>query len=113
MAGSNKKKAQRKSRGGTKAQLIDKVYRRHGGLTKSEAAEAVEAIFATVKNTLEDGREVKISNFGVFKVVSRRARRGVNPVSGEPITIPPQRGLTFRPSDRLKQKVDGRKSDES
>lgn len=89
----------------TKADLIDLVYRRHGGLTKGEAAEVVDAIFGTVKTSLGDGRTVKIKNFGVFEVTTRPRRSGVNPASGERIQIPAHKGLTFRPAARLKRLV--------
>lgn len=89
----------------TKADLIDLVYQRHGGLTKAEAAQVVEAIFDTVKTTLLEGRQVKIKNFGVFEVTSRAGRAGVNPVSGDRIFIPAHRGLSFRPASRLKDVV--------
>ena len=49
----------KKTRSGmTKADLIDVVYDRHGGLTKDEAAEIVDVIFRTVKTSLADGRTV-------------------------------------------------------
>jgi integration host factor subunit alpha len=93
-------------RGGmTKADLVDIVYRRHGALTRDEAAEIVEAIFNTVKATLVDGRPVRIKNFGTFRVTARPGRFGVNPVSGEKIYIPPHKGLSFRPARRLKSVV--------
>ncbi len=88
--------------GRTKADLIAAVYKRHGALTKSEAAEIVEAIFKTVKTSLRDGRSVRIRNFGAFEVTERSGRTGVNPASGEKMFIPPHTGLTFRPSRNLK-----------
>ena len=88
--------------GKTKADLIDALYRRHGALTKSEAAEVVEAIFSTVKTSLQDGRSVRIRNFGAFEVIERSGRTGVNPTSGEKMFIPPHTGLSFRPSRNLK-----------
>lgn len=94
-------------RGLTKADLIDVVYDRHGGLTRDEAAEIVDAIFMTLKSTLGDGRAVRIQNFGAFEVRKRKGRMGVNPASGEKMFIPPHRGLSFRPSKRLK-KVTGK-----
>ena len=108
----------RKGPGGlTKADLTDAVYERHGGLTKNEAAEIVDAIFQTVKTTLSDGRPVKIKNFGTFEVMRRKGRMGVNPASGEKMFIPPRTGLAFRPAERLKRVVDdekpGRKSAKS
>lgn len=86
----------------TKADLIDAVYERHGGLTKSEATEIVDAIFKTVKTTLGGGRPVRIKNFGSFEVTARPGRVGVNPTSGEKITIPPHKGLSFRPARQLR-----------
>jgi len=100
---SPKKPVERK--GLTKADLVDVVYRRHGGLTKSEATEIVEAIFGTVKTTLGDGRPVKIKNFGTFEVMERPGRMGVNPSSGEKMFIPPHKGLSFRPARRLVRPV--------
>ncbi len=93
------------NQGKTKADLIDAVYRRHGALTKQEAAEVVEAIFSTVKTSLADGRSVRIRNFGVFEVTARSGRTGVNPASGEKMFIPPHTGLSFRPSRNLKTVV--------
>lgn len=95
-----------RKKGLTKADLVGAVYDRHGGLTKAEAAEVVDAIFQTVKTTLGGGRPVKIRNFGVFEVKDRSRRRGVNPSTGDPIEIPAGKGLAFRPSDGLKRDVD-------
>lgn len=95
-------------RGRTKADLIDAVYRRHGGLTKDEAAAVVEAIFKTVKSNLVQGRAVKIKNFGTFEVCRRPGRAGINPSSGQKIFIPEHSGLTFRPARNLKDTIDPR-----
>ena len=91
--------------GTTKADLIDQVYRCHGGLTKNEAASVVESIFTTVKTTLVEGRSVRIKNFGTFEVTDRPGRRGVNPSSGKEIFIHPHKGLSFRPARLLKDVV--------
>jgi integration host factor subunit alpha len=87
--------------GMTKADLVDAVYERHGGLTKDEAAEIVDTILKTVKTSLRRGRTVRIKNFGTFEVTARPGRVGVNPVSGEKIFIRPHKGLSFRPARRL------------
>lgn len=91
--------------GTTKADLIDAVYERHGGLTKDEAAEIVDTIIRTVKTSLRRGRTVRIKNFGTFEVTDRPGRVGVNPVSGEKIFIRPHKGLSFRPARRLMDEV--------
>ncbi|MEM7480299.1 MAG: HU family DNA-binding protein [Acidobacteriota bacterium] len=89
----------------TKADLIDVVYQRHGALTRTEAAEVVDKIFATVKTSLGGGRPVRIKNFGTFEVMPRAGRVGVDPSSGDRIFIPPHNGLSFRPARRLKSEV--------
>lgn len=91
--------------GTTKADLIDQVYRRHGALTRNEAAEVVDTIFSSMKASLGDGVPIRIANFGVFEVRPRPERRGVNPVDGSEITISASRGLSFRPARRLKSLV--------
>lgn len=95
--------------GKTKADLVDAVYKRHGGLTKNEAADVVDAIFQTVKTTLVDGRPVRIRNFGVFEIADRQGRTGVNPANGERMFIPAHKGLSFRPARSLKATPKDRK----
>lgn len=97
--------------GKTKADLVDAVYRRHGALTKAEAAKVVEAIFNTMKTSLQDGRSVRIRNFGAFELTAREGRNGVNPTNGEKMFIPPRTGLTFRPARSLRSLLTTKKLD--
>lgn len=90
----------------TREQLVQTVHRRHGGLTREEATEAVNAVLAGMKTSLIDGRAVKIRNFGVFDVIERRERQGVSPADGQPISIPSHRGLQFRPAHGLKKALE-------
>ena len=91
----------------TKAGLVEAVYQRHGGLSRSEACNAVDSVLDTLKSGLQGGRKIKITNFGVFEIKARRGRIGVDPVSGERIAIPAHRGLSFRPSEKLRSLVQG------
>lgn len=100
MGNSGNKKDDR--RGLTKADLTKMVYDLHGGLTKHEAADVVNTILTSVKSTLIEGRSVKIQNFGVLEVNDRKGRRGVDPITGKRIYIPPHKGLSFRPASKLK-----------
>ncbi len=92
----------------TKAELVRRIYQLHGGLTRREAAEVVDQILAAMKTTLLDGRSVKIQNFGVIEVTEREGRAGVDPSSGERIFIPSHKGLSFRPSPKLKTTLERR-----
>ena len=88
----------------TKADIIEAVYEQIG-FSKKEAAEVVELVFETMKDTLSDGQKIKISGFGNFVVREKRARVGRNPQTGDKITITERRVLTFKPSQVLKDSL--------
>lgn len=91
----------------TKADIIEAVYEQVGGFSKKEAAEIVESVFKQIKDTLKDGEKIKISGFGNFIVREKKARIGRNPQTGEEITISARRVLTFKPSQVLKDVLNG------
>ena len=85
----------------TKADMVELVYERIG-VPKREAARIVETIFDIIKETLEQGENVKISGFGSFNIQHKKPRRGRNPQTGEEITISARRVLSFKASNVLR-----------
>ena len=59
-----------------------------------------------ISDALAEGHKVELRNFGVFDVVTRKARVGRNP-KNPPVTvqIPPKKTVWFRPSEELKSAV--------
>ncbi|MBM4342889.1 MAG: integration host factor subunit alpha [Deltaproteobacteria bacterium] len=92
----------------TKADIIEAVYQKLGGYSKREAAELVERVFDTLKDTLSKQEKVKISGFGNFVVREKKARMGRNPQTRQPIEISARRVLTFKPSQVLKSQLNGK-----
>ena len=90
----------------TKADIIESVYEKVG-FSKKEAADIVEMVFDTIKETLERGEKIKISGFGNFVVRDKNSRVGRNPQTGKEITISARRVLTFKPSQVLKNVLNG------
>ena len=90
----------------TKAELIEAVYTKVG-ISKKESADLVVMIFDTMKDTLSKGEKIKISGFGNFVVREKRSRMGRNPQTGESMEISARRVLTFRPSQVLKNDLNG------
>ena len=86
----------------TKSEIVSAVYSKVGGFSKKEAADIVELVFETVKETLGRGEKIKISGFGNFVLRDKRQRRGRNPQTGQPLTITERRVLTFKASQILK-----------
>ena len=91
----------------TKADIVEAVYDKLGGFSKREAAEIVELVFETLKETLSNGEKVKVSGFGNFVVREKKSRMGRNPQTDEPILISARKVLTFKPSQVLKQQLNG------
>ncbi len=87
----------------TKADIVEAVYHRLGGFSKREAAEIVELVFETLKETLATSEKVKVSGFGNFVVREKKSRMGRNPQTDKPIMISARKVLTFKPSQVLKQ----------
>lgn len=88
----------------TKADIIEAIYQKIG-YSKKDAADLVELIFNTIKDTLSNGEKIKISGFGNFVVRDKKARTGRNPQTGEAIKISARRVLTFKPSQVLRAEV--------
>ncbi len=90
----------------TKAELVEIIYERVG-LSRKDAAKAVDTVLEIIKESLGRGERVKISGFGSFIVNSKRARRGRNPQTGAPLIIDSRYVLSFKASDLLKDRLSG------
>lgn len=71
----------------TKNELVDKVAKKVG-LTRKASFEAVNAVFANVRDALSKNDKVVITGFGTFEVRARSSRTGRNPQTGQSIKIP-------------------------
>ena len=87
----------------TKQELASKVA--ESGMTKKEAAEAVDAVFDAIKDALADGEKVSLVGFGSFSVKKREAREGRNPRTGKPLKIPAKNVPVFKAGKALKDTV--------
>jgi len=88
----------------TKAQLAKLLFEQIG-LNKREAKDFIDVFFDLMVEELVEGRDVKVSGFGNFEVRSKGARPGRNPKTGQDVTIPPRRVITFKASGQLKEKI--------
>ncbi|MCU0833510.1 MAG: integration host factor subunit alpha [Chromatiaceae bacterium] len=89
----------------TKADMADNLFEELG-LNKREAKEMVELFFEEIRAALEQGDHVKLSGFGNFDLREKKQRPGRNPKTGEEIPITARRVVTFRPGQKLKQRVE-------
>ena len=90
----------------TRADLSEAVHRQIG-LSRSESADLVKSMLDLVSDTLVAGKTVKLSSFGTFMVRQKNGRIGRNPKTGEEVPITPRRVLVFRPSQVMKNVING------
>ncbi|MFQ5765358.1 MAG: HU family DNA-binding protein [Rhodospirillales bacterium] len=75
------------------------------GLSKSDAAKAVDGVVSAVTSALQRGSEVRLIGFGTFSVSRRAATTGRNPRTGERIQIPATNVPKFKSGKALKSAV--------
>ena len=89
----------------TKAEIAESLFDELG-LNKREARELVDLFFEELRSALANGEVVKLSGFGNFDLRDKNRRPGRNPKTGEEIPISERRVVTFRPGQKLKQRVE-------
>jgi DNA-binding protein HU-beta len=85
----------------TKQDFIQKVAQK-SGLSSRDAGKAVDAFIESVTETLKNGDAVNFTGFGKFSASERKARRGVNPRTKEPVEIPATTVPKFSAGSQLK-----------
>ena len=87
-----------------KSQLIDKIAA-GAYISKAAAGRALDAVIASVTDSLKAGDDVALVGFGSFTVRERSARTGRNPQTGKEIKIAAAKVPAFRAGKALKDAV--------
>ncbi len=89
----------------TKAELIDQMVK-DAGISKVAAGAALDSFMANVTKALKkkDGK-VTLVGFGTFAKIRRKARKGRNPQTGEPLKIKARNAVKFKAGKKLKDAV--------
>jgi DNA-binding protein HU-beta len=92
----------------TKAELIEAAAKA-GGISKSAASVAVNAVFDTIVTSVARGNRVALVGFGAFVPRKRNGRSGRNPGNGSEIRIPAKTVPAFTPGQAFREAVDRRR----
>ena len=87
-----------------KAELIAVVAEK-SGLTKKASGEAIDAILATIEESLVAGKEVSFIGFGSFSVAARSARKARVPGTDKTIDVAATKAVKFKVGKGLKDAV--------
>lgn len=88
----------------TKVELIAKVAEVTGS-TKVSAESSVNAVLNTIIDAVAACEKVAITGFGSFEQVAKAERQGINPKTGEAITIPAKKAPKFKAGKAFKDAV--------
>jgi len=88
-----------------KRELIARVSEQVG-LTKEEVGSIIDATTKIIENALSESKKVTLVDFGTFRVLNRKARKGVNPQTGKVITISAKKAPKFKAGKGLKEAVE-------
>jgi integration host factor subunit alpha len=93
----------------TKAELSQKLSDKLN-INKRESKEIVEDFFDQIAEILETGEDIKLSGFGNFELRDKTPRPGRNPRTGQDVPITARRVVTFKPGQKLRALVEGKKT---
>lgn len=91
-----------------KQELIDKIAKDTSD-TKKDTERFLKSYENIIRDALKKKGKVQLVNFGTFSVAKRAQRKGVNPRTKKPITIPAKMVPKFTPGKMLKEAVKGLK----
>jgi DNA-binding protein HU-beta len=86
----------------TKGDLVEAVAKA-AGINKRVAGDAVDATFETIVRAIRKSKRFQVPDFGTFTVRSRKARKGINPQTGDVIALKASRTVGFKPAPALKR----------
>jgi DNA-binding protein HU-beta len=89
----------------TKADFVERLAGDGRFESRKQAGDALDAVLVAFADTVAGGGVVNLTGFGNFSVADRAARQGVNPRTGERITIQASRVPKFSAGAALKAKV--------
>jgi DNA-binding protein HU-beta len=84
-----------------KAELILKISE-EATIPKSNAGMVLASFIEAVTKTVKKEGKISVSGFGTFTKVKRKARKGRNPRTGEPLKIKAASTVRFKASKTLK-----------
>jgi DNA-binding protein HU-beta len=89
-----------------KADIVDAMAK-ITGQTKAETEKSLQAFVEVVSQNMSPERDIRLVGFGSFSVSERKARKGRNPKTGEPLDIAKKMVPVFKPGKELRDLVNG------
>lgn len=89
----------------TKKDIALKISDTEPGFKQMDVKRIIQKTLDCIIESLSNSSKVELRNFGIFKIKSRRARKGRNPRTGTEVQVPPKKVVVFKPGLIMKQRV--------
>ena len=89
----------------TRSEIIAHVAKDFPDLAHAQIQKVISEIFAEIVHSVDAGKRVEFRGFGAFSVRYNEARLGRNPKTGQIVTIPAKRKLSFKTGEILSKKL--------
>lgn len=91
-----------------KSELVSAIAEKTG-LKKVDIEAIIAAGVDVVEETVAKGEDVALVGFGTFKLTTRAARKGINPLTKKAIDIPEKKAPVFKAGKSFKDKCEVKK----
>jgi len=86
----------------TKSEMIDQIAK-DAEISKLAAKAALESLVNTLAQEVKQNRPFRVAGLGTFSLKKTKARKGVNPATGESIKIKAKKRMAFKPGAQVKE----------
>ena len=76
-------------------------------MRSKDAAAVLDAVSDAMIEAISDGDRIEIRGFGTFQPRPRATKIGYNPVTKQPMPLPANTTILFKPSRELTKKMNG------
>ena len=92
----------------TKPEMVEELAK-EVQITKAQAKAAMEYFVAMCCKKVKAGRPFRVSGLGTFALAKSKARKGINPKTGEPLKIAARKRMTFKAGTQVKDMLNPKK----
>lgn len=87
----------------SKSDIISRMCATKPGKSRAAHSESLNDVVAALSALISEGNEVTITNFGSFKIRQAAERHAKNPFTGEAMTVPAAKRVSFKASAEIKK----------
>jgi nucleoid DNA-binding protein len=90
-----------------RSDIVRTIQVQFRNMRASDAGAVLDTVSDTMIDSIANGDRIEIRGFGTFQPRPRATKVGYNPVTGQPMHLPANTTILFKPSRELTKKMNG------